>query len=872
MIFVYKDRIIQIEWSIFRGTSQVPEDFSRALVKLFLVGNYEKYAVPVTAEGGTLVAQMPQDLPDGAYSLEAIWVKNYNNLFPVRGTDTPSVGSRNIRYPGPCHNDYGMTHPWYHRSNDRCLMRSRKEYVFAVTSYPGEETAVNQDGYVTIKISSAVATYGYDGLSAYEIAVMRGDFNGTEKDFLAKNIINNPDNEDLTIAKEGGYDVIKFADKEYNALNHSGLGRVYLRKNIVSSINKNILTQDMIKKTNTRYIIQYDYDLNEKTITIPEGCVLQFEGGSFSNGIITGNNTKIKAGLEKIFSTSVVLNGSWTVPRAYPEWFGAIGNGSTDCTKAIYLCVKFFNKTVLSPNKYAVTNLIFDFDLYSKEIIGEVNYTNRTRTSSSLIHIGNGDILCFNGKLHNAKISNLYIEINDNTTTAINFNYDGSSSYNKIDAICIRGTESKLYANTTAISLGSGFANDFSRLNISSVNIAFKLEAKASNAWITPLNIGGDSKSYIIDCNIGIYAELGNNILINNILFERTNFPINIKCSSIIESSNNFNYITKYFVENCYFERCLGDDSNCPIHIEGINNTVKKASLIFKDSIIYDCAAPFFELNNGYLLVDNKEGGLDYNLVKELGGINLYYFTNDVYSQQQVAGYVNSEIPFDSPNIIRDYIYRDFRRLHVNKEILLGNNGYYSNMISRSVYNRTALIPTGDETSKSSCISIFRRKGSSSTNLYLKGTIQWDIHIIIIGGSGTEYECLYTVYGGTGNTIINTVEHLNQISNSSAYNEDINFTFAISYDSGTPINLWYLIMTITSETAGKLSDLRDIKVIVEEKSPYRGEEYDDIYNNSELPTGLTEKAIGYSVFSNKETDFIYWNGIAWVNMDGTALE
>lgn len=289
MIFVYKDRIIQIEWSIFRGTSQVPEDFSRALVKLFLVGNYEKYAVPVTAGGGTLVAQMPQDLPDGAYSLEAIWVKNYNNLFPVRGTDTPSVGSRNIRYPGPCHNDYGMTHPWDHRSNDRCLMRSRKEYVFAVTSYPGEETAVNQDGYVTIKISSAVATYGYDGLSAYEIAVMRGDFNGTEKDFLAKNIINNPDNEDLTIAKEGGYDVIKFADKEYNALNHSGLGRVYLRKNIVSSINKNILTQDMIKKTNTRYIIQYDYDLGGETITVPEGCILEFEGGSLGNGVLSGD-------------------------------------------------------------------------------------------------------------------------------------------------------------------------------------------------------------------------------------------------------------------------------------------------------------------------------------------------------------------------------------------------------------------------------------------------------------------------------------------------------------------------------------------------------------------------------------------------------
>lgn len=353
MIFVYKDRIIQIEWSIFRGTSQVPEDFSRALVKLFLVGNYEKYAIPVTAEGGTLVAQMPQDLPDGAYSLEAIWVKNYNNLFPVRGTDTPSVGVKDIRYPIACHSSYGMMHPWDHRSNDRCLMRSRKEYVFAVTSYPGEETAVNQDGYVTIKISSAVATYGYDGLSAYEIAVMRGDFNGTEKDFLAKNIINNPDNEDLTIAKEGGYDVIKFADKEYNALNHSGLGRVYLRKNIVSSINKNILTQDMIKKTNTRYIIQYDYDLGGETITVPEGCVLQFEGGSLSNGTLHGNSTLIHADSGCYIFDSISFIGNFKNGCFYADWFGCadVEDCSDNLQWTIDAAQKVSVKSVVLSNK-----------------------------------------------------------------------------------------------------------------------------------------------------------------------------------------------------------------------------------------------------------------------------------------------------------------------------------------------------------------------------------------------------------------------------------------------------------------------------------------------------------------------------------------
>lgn len=111
------------------------------------------------------------------------------------------------------------------------------------------------------------------------------------------NIVNYPDGEDLTqIDVCGGnskkeVNVLKFADKEYNSVNFSGLGRVYLRKNIVD--DKNILTQDMINKSHTCYIVQYDYNLNGTTITIPEGCVLDFKGGSITNGTITGNNTQV---------------------------------------------------------------------------------------------------------------------------------------------------------------------------------------------------------------------------------------------------------------------------------------------------------------------------------------------------------------------------------------------------------------------------------------------------------------------------------------------------------------------------------------------------------------------------------------------------
>lgn len=95
------------------------------------------------------------------------------------------------------------------------------------------------------------------------------------------------DEEDIT--EQNG--TLQLANKTYDKQSFSGLGRVYLRKNIVG--DKNVLTQAMINKANTIYVIQYDYDLNNESIYIPEGCILDFEGGSLNGGVIYSNKTKI---------------------------------------------------------------------------------------------------------------------------------------------------------------------------------------------------------------------------------------------------------------------------------------------------------------------------------------------------------------------------------------------------------------------------------------------------------------------------------------------------------------------------------------------------------------------------------------------------
>lgn len=111
-----------------------------------------------------------------------------------------------------------------------------------------------------------------------------------------------PDEEDITQSAidEQGNTYLSLKDREYNPSEFSGKGYKILRKNIIeiedensNKVNKNILTQDMINEPNTVYEIRYDFDLNGAEIQIKDGCVLNFVGGSLSNGKLNGINVKL---------------------------------------------------------------------------------------------------------------------------------------------------------------------------------------------------------------------------------------------------------------------------------------------------------------------------------------------------------------------------------------------------------------------------------------------------------------------------------------------------------------------------------------------------------------------------------------------------
>ncbi|MBR5716269.1 MAG: hypothetical protein IKX59_06745 [Bacteroidales bacterium] len=80
------------------------------------------------------------------------------------------------------------------------------------------------------------------------------------------------------------------------------------------------ITSSTFNAANTIFIIRYNFNMNGITATVNSTSFLQFDGGTLTNGTIYGRT----------------LDG---IVR--PEWFGAVGNGSTDDTSALEMAFRF---------------------------------------------------------------------------------------------------------------------------------------------------------------------------------------------------------------------------------------------------------------------------------------------------------------------------------------------------------------------------------------------------------------------------------------------------------------------------------------------------------------------------------------------------
>lgn len=383
---------------------------------------------------------------------------------------------------------------------------------------PGENGNDGNDGddgiSPTLRLTEQGIEVSYDKSSTWSLLVPISEFHITNN--ITNEYINNPDEEDITVID----DKLKFKDKQYNLSEFSGLGRTYLRKNIIGS--KNVLTYDMFNSSSTIYHIQYNYDLDGKTIVIPSDSILLFEGGSFYNGTIVGNNTTILSNNKCFESITIVGTINGYVYSSWWQYSESDDAGQTELLKSIvninadYIRIDS-NFNVINPHieLNGASDKILDYE-GSFIKVNKSDYSSSASVSYAVLKLGN----CSNIVIKNMREQGDVLEHYEDGTT-----FTGNK-------LC-KGIE--IYDNCSNITIENCTCN---------YNIGDGIEIISTN------NTGIYIKDILVkDCvcdynrRQGYSVEAGNNIILNNCLARYTGKYLKENaCGFDVEPWANRNY------------------------------------------------------------------------------------------------------------------------------------------------------------------------------------------------------------------------------------------------------------------------------------------------------------------------------------------
>lgn len=187
---------------------------------------------------------------------------------------------------------------------------------------------------------------------------------------------------------------------------NGGMGYVILRKDKTFA--------EQMTNADTIYEVRYDFDLNGAEVTIPEGCVLDFQGGSLNNGTIVGSNTLISSNINNIFK-NIVVKGTWINSYVKVDWFN-IDSENLDLSvssvkNALNLCSE-------------CSTIEFGPKLY---------YINMIRPKSNMTIVGHGDKTILK-LIENSKLYNHPIQINNtHNVRVMNLCVDGNYNKQSVD-------------------------------------------------------------------------------------------------------------------------------------------------------------------------------------------------------------------------------------------------------------------------------------------------------------------------------------------------------------------------------------------------------------------------------------------------------
>lgn len=756
--------------------------------------------------------------------------------------------------------------------NDKATYEKLTIVLYKGKSYISTKTTQGVSPEENIRSWQLVA----EAKDAYNMLVDAGKTNLTEEEFLEQlvdatkgryivqgNIINAADEEDLTVEHSDllGIDTLKLANRD----NTNGMGYIILRK------NKSFAEQ--VTKENTIYEIRYDFNLNDAEITIPENCLLKFQGGSLNNGILIGNNTSIKAE-ENIIFNRIEIRGTWKQNIISSAWFNIWNEeDSTSILQAIFNLQSDF-----------YTNIINISGTYNIDTITPITLSSNTTlvlNSSKISVIENNYIRNVLFSINNK--NNIIIKggtlIGDCATHTLSSELK-TDEWNHL--IKINGS-SNIYLEGITIKNATGDGIDIIETydeKIIPTNIYIRNCILDSNRR-NNISIEAGRNIYVTDCTILNASQINGTSPANGIDIEPWRDLIDVK---------------NVYIKNCVVENSRGED------IQILPNYCRTEDEVINNINIIDCSCKSYRL-------------LDLNRVKIVN-----------------SEPINVRIP--RGKVLNLHIYAPKVDIVVNNGLLKDSfienvsscrfEGTLSNTTMTSIDNASFYIKEKDLVQEvDSSINIVGGSISSfsasyktlkcifnnvffniANNLNPNISDNSEVHNCFINSTGST--CTYSItntYNSyfKGNTIIFSCKSNTVIVNECTIDSDYSIGISGSVDNDFKVNLVHCSIKINKASTRVFDNnnnklvlkstllenfleesintdygalfLRDKKLMINIKG---GTYYTPIFKfkdkgtTSQRPT-LSDTDEGFKYYDTTLKKYIVWNGTTWTNMDGSTL-